>query len=165
MTEPIFLEGVCKDYLWGGNRLREEYNKKSDADKIAESWELACHKDGSSRICSGGSKGMNLQEYLDREGTALLGTNCSGCKQMPVLIKLIDARQDLSIQVHPDDAYAMRMEHEPGKTEMWYIIDCEPGASLYYGVKTPVSKEEFAQRIENQTLTDILCQVQVKPGE
>lgn len=165
MIEPIFLQGICKDYLWGGNRLREEFGKVSDADKIAESWELACHKDGSSILKSGADAGQNLQEYLDQHGTAFLGTNCAGCETVPVLIKLIDAKQDLSIQVHPDDAYAMAAEGEPGKTEMWYIVDCTPGAALYYGVKQKVSKEEFAQRIENQTLTEILNRVEVKPGE
>lgn len=99
MTEPIFLQGICKDYLWGGNRLREEYGKKSDADKIAESWELACHKDGSSILTTGADAGKNLREYLDEHGTGFLGTNCAGCHRS-VLIKLIDAKQDLSIQVH-----------------------------------------------------------------
>lgn len=165
MTEPIFLKGVCKDYLWGGNRLREEYGKQSDADIIAESWELACHKDGSSLIQGGDSHGMTLSEYLQTVGMEILGTNCAGCADLPVLIKLIDAKQNLSIQVHPDDEYAQRTEGEPGKTEMWYILDCEPDAFLYYGVKAPISKEEFARRIEDQTLTEVLQQVRVKPGE
>lgn len=165
MTEPIFLQGICKDYLWGGNRLREEYGKQSDADKIAESWELACHKDGSSILKSGSDAGKTLREYLDAHGPAFLGTNCAGCTTVPVLIKLIDAKQDLSIQVHPDDAYAMRTEGEPGKTEMWYIVDAAPGAALYYGLNRTVTKEEFAQRIEAQTLPEILNRVEVKPGE
>ena len=101
MTEPIFLQGICKDYLWGGNRLREEFGKESDADKIAESWELACHKDGSSILTSGSDAGLNLREYLDKNGTAFLGTNCADCTTVPVLIKLIDAKQDLSIHIRP----------------------------------------------------------------
>lgn len=165
MTEPIFLQAVCKDYLWGGNRLREEFGKKSDADKIAESWELACHKDGSSLICSGTYKGMTLSQLLEQTGMGLLGTDCAGCTQLPVMIKLIDAKADLSIQVHPADDYAMTVEGEPGKTEMWYILDCAPGAALYYGVDRTVSKAEFAQRIADQTLTDILHRVEVAPGE
>lgn len=165
MTEPIFLQGSCKDYLWGGNRLREEYGKKSDANKIAESWELACHKDGSSILTTGADAGKDLREYLDEHGTGFLGTNCAGCTTVPVLIKLIDAKQDLSIQVHPDDDYAMRVEGEPGKTEMWYIMDAAPGAALYYGLNRAVSKEEFAKRIQEQTLTEILNRVEVKPGE
>lgn len=165
MIEPIFLQGVCKDYLWGGNRLREEFGKQSSADKIAESWELACHKDGSSSIRGGDGNGMTLPEYLNAVGMEILGTNCAGCNTVPILIKLIDAKQDLSIQVHPDDNYAMQMEGEPGKTEMWYIVDCTPGAALYYGVNRRVSKAEFARRIADQTLTEILNRVEVKPGE
>ena len=165
MTEPIFLQGVCKDYLWGGNRLREEFGKTSGADKIAESWELACHKDGSSILKNGPDAGKTLREYLDAHGTGFLGTNCAGCTTVPVLIKLIDAKQDLSIQVHPDDDYAMRVEGEPGKTEMWYIVDAAPGAALYYGVKQAVSKEEFARRIQEQTLPEILNRVEVTAGE
>ena len=165
MTEPIFLQGVCKDYLWGGNRLREEFGKTSGADKIAESWELACHKDGSSILKNGPDAGKTLREYLDAHGTGFLGTNCAGCTTVPVLIKLIDAKQDLSIQVHPDDDYAMRVEGEPGKTEMWYIVDAAPGAALYYGVKKAVSKEEFARRIQEQTLPEILNRVEVTAGE
>ena len=165
MTEPIFLQGICKDYLWGGNRLREEFGKESDADKIAESWELACHKDGSSILTSGSDAGLNLREYLDKNGTAFLGTNCADCTTVPVLIKLIDAKQDLSIQVHPDDDYAMRVEGEAGKTEMWYIVDAAPHAALYYGLKQEVTKAEFERRIHDQTLTEILNRVEVKPGE
>ena len=159
MTEPIFLQGICKDYLWGGNRLREEFGKESNADKIA------CHKDGSSMLTSGSDAGLNLREYLDKNGTAFLGTNCADCTTVPVLIKLIDAKQDLSIQVHPDDDYAMRVEGEAGKTEMWYIVDAAPHAALYYGLKQEVTKAEFEQRIHDQTLTEILNRVEVKPGE
>lgn len=165
MEEPIFLQSICKDYLWGGNRLREEFGKQSDSEIIAESWELATHPDGSSIIRGGTYDGKNLQEFLDEVGSGVLGANCAGCKTMPVMIKLIDAKQNLSIQVHPDDAYAQRVEGEPGKTEMWYILDCTPGASLYYDVKEPVSKETFRASIENQTLTDLLCKKEVKPGE
>lgn len=165
MIEPIVLQGICKDYLWGGNRLREEFGKESKADKIAESWELACHKDGSSIVMSGNNAGLDLKAILEKYGTGFLGTNCEGCSTVPVMIKLIDAKQDLSIQVHPDDEYAMRVEGEPGKTEMWYIVDALPGAALYYGLQRDVSKEEFAQRIADQTLTEILNRVEVKPGE
>ena len=152
-------------YTDSGDRLREEFGKESDADKIAESWELACHKDGSSILTSGSDAGLNLREYLDKNGTAFLGTNCADCTTVPVLIKLIDAKQDLSIQVHPDDDYAMRVEGEAGKTEMWYIVDAAPHAALYYGLKQEVTKAEFEQRIHDQTLTEILNRVEVKPGE
>jgi len=165
MIEPIFLQGVCKDYIWGGNRLRQEFGKISDADIIAESWELACHKDGSSIIISNKDKGLNITEYIAKYGTGFLGTNCKDIKTLPILIKLIDAKENLSIQVHPDDEYSMKVEGEPGKTEMWYIIDAEMGATIYYGVKRCVSKDEFLKRIENQTLTEVLNRVEVTPGQ
>lgn len=165
MREPIFLQGICKDYLWGGNRLRTEFGKESEAEKIAESWELAAHPAGSSIILSGQDAGLNLQQFIDRYGTEFLGTACEGMETMPVLIKLIDAKEDLSIQVHPDDEYAMRVEGEPGKTEMWYILDAAPGAAIYYGLRQEVSREEFVRHIQAQTLPEILNRVEVKPGE
>ena len=152
MTEPIFLQGICKDYLWGGNRLREEFGKESDADKIAESWELACHKDGSSILTSGSDAGLNLREYLDKNGTAFLGTNCADCTTVPVLIKLIDAKQDLSIQVHPSNEYALEHEHQYGKTEMWYVIDADDGAHLIYGFQYEVMEEILRKPVETGTL-------------
>ena len=163
--EPIFLEAVCKDYIWGGNQLRERFGKKSTADRIAESWELACHKDGSSRILNGPDAGKTLTEYLSQHGTACLGTNCREFDTMPVLIKLIDAKENLSVQVHPDNAYAQRVEGEPGKTEMWYIVDCEPGASLLYGFQHAITKEEFKTRIAENTLLEVTNAVPVHKGD
>lgn len=163
--EPIFLEAVCKDYIWGGNQLRERFGKKSTADRIAESWELACHKDGSSRILNGPDAGKTLTEYLSQHGTACLGTNCREFDTMPVLIKLIDAKENLSVQVHPDNAYAQRVEGEPGKTEMWYIVDCEPGASLLYGFQHAITKEEFQTRIAKNTLLEVTNAVPVHKGD
>ena len=163
--EPIFLEAVCKDYIWGGNQLRERFGKKSTADRIAESWELACHKDGSSRILNGPDAGKTLTEYLSQHGTACLGINCREFDTMPVLIKLIDAKENLSVQVHPDNAYAQRVEGEPGKTEMWYIVDCEPGASLLYGFQHAITKEEFQTRIAENTLLEVTNAVPVHKGD
>ena len=113
--EILKLNAPCKDYIWGGNRLREEYGKVSDADKIAESWELSCHKDGQSVIANGKDKGKTLSEYVAENKNAL-GTACDRFEYFPILIKLIDAKDNLSVQVHPDNDYAMRVEGEYGKT-------------------------------------------------
>ncbi len=159
------LNAPCKDYLWGGTRLRDEYGKKSDKDKLAESWELSCHKDGQSVIANGEYSGKTLTEYIEAEGKAVLGKNCERFEYFPILIKLIDAKDNLSVQVHPDNEYAMRVEGEYGKTEMWYIVDCEEGAELLYGFKKEISREEFAQRIADNTLLEVTNNVPVHKGD
>ncbi|MGI5958569.1 MAG: type I phosphomannose isomerase catalytic subunit [Massiliimalia sp.] len=165
MGYPLKLSAPLKDYIWGGQRLKNEYHKKSDLERVAESWELSCHKDGSSVIVNGEYEGMSLPEYIEREGTDVLGTRGAQFEHFPMLIKLIDAENDLSVQVHPDNEYAMRVEGEYGKTEMWYIVDCQEGASLLYGFDHPITKEEFAQRIENNTLLEVTNRVPVKKGD
>lgn len=162
---PMKLTAPCKDYLWGGNRLREEYGKVSNADKIAESWELSCHKDGQSVIANGEHSGETLTEYIDKQGKQVLGDNCKKFEYFPILIKLIDAKDNLSVQVHPDNEYAMRVEGEYGKTEMWYIVDCDPGAELLYGFKHNITKEEFEARIKNNTLLEVTNNVPVHKGD
>ncbi len=160
---PFRLTAPCKDYLWGGNRLRE-YGKISDKDIIAESWELSCHPDGESIIADGESAGMTLTAFLAVHPEAL-GKNCEHFDRFPVLVKLIDARDNLSVQVHPDNEYALRVEGEYGKTEMWYIVDADEGAELIYGFKESITKEEFRRAIEENTLLDKVNRVPVKPGD
>lgn len=159
------LSPAFKDYLWGGTKLKTEFGKQSDLDIVAESWELSTHPAGESRICGGEFDGLTLNEYLQKMGSAALGKNAAAFAQFPVLIKFIDAASPLSIQVHPSDEYALEVEHEYGKTEMWYVLDCEEGASLYFGVEKELTPEEFAARIENNTLTDVLRKVPVHPGD
>ena len=161
----IKLTAHCTDYIWGGNRLREEYGKVMDSDKIAESWELSCHKDGQSVVATGEYTGKTLSEYIAAKGNGVLGTNCERFEYFPILIKLIDAKDNLSVQVHPSNDYAMRVEGEYGKTEMWYIVDCNEGAELLYGFKHEISKEEFAQRIQNNTLLEVTNNVPVHKGD
>ncbi len=162
---PLKLEPAFKDYLWGGTRLRDDYGKKCDYDKVAESWELSCHKDGNSVISNGSYAGATLADYIEKEGKNVLGTNCGRFENFPVLIKLIDAKDNLSVQVHPENEYALKVEGEYGKTEMWYIVDCDEGAELLYGFKGNVTKEEFAERIKNNTLLEITNAVPVKKGD
>ena len=165
MLYPMKLEAPLKDYLWGGTRLKDEYGKKTNLDKVAESWELACHKDGKSKIVNGEAAGLFLEDWLAGQDKSVLGTNAASFPYFPLLIKLIDAKGDLSVQVHPDNDYAMRVEGEYGKTEMWYIVDCEPGASLLYGFKEKISKEEFECRIADNTLLEVCNRVPVKKGD
>ena len=162
---PIKLTPAFKDYLWGGTRLRDDFGKDCDYDKVAESWELSCHKDGASVVANGEHAGKTLAQYIETEGKAVLGKNCERFEQFPILIKLIDAKDNLSVQVHPNNEYAQRVEGEYGKTEMWYIVDCDEGAELLYGFKKEVSKDEFASRIKDNTLLEITQSVPVKKGD
>lgn len=165
MEEMVKLSPVFKDYLWGGTRLLKEYGKTCDLDKVAESWELSTNKDGQSVIAEGIHKGMSLSDYLKEAGEEKLGKKCQGMAFFPLMIKLIDAKSNLSIQVHPEDEYAMRVENSYGKNEMWYILDCEEGAYLYVGFKENVTKEEVEQKVKDNCLTDILNKIYVKKGQ
>lgn len=160
---PLKLQPVFKDYLWGGERLKTEYGKRTELSPLAESWELSCHKDGLSVIADGPHAGKTLAAYVT-ENPACLGTRHKG-GAFPVLIKLIDAAKPLSVQVHPSDDYARRVEGEPGKTELWYVVDAAPGATLYYGFSKEITREEAARRIADGTLTDVLNAVPVKAGD
>ena len=162
---PMKLQAPLKDYIWGGTKLKTDYGKKTDLDKVSESWELACHKDGMSIIENGPEAGRTLKAYLDEAGPEVLGEHAQKFPYFPLLIKLIDAKDNLSVQVHPDNDYAMRVEGEFGKTEMWYIVDCEPGATLIYGFKNKISKEEFEKRIADNTLLEVCNQVPVHKGD
>ncbi len=162
---PIKLKPVFKDYIWGGNKLKNNWNKNSDLDIIAESWELSCHKDGNSTICNGEFEGLTLNQLIDKKGKEILGTKCEKFDDFPILIKLIDAFDNLSVQVHPDNGYALKVENQYGKTEMWYILDCDPNSLLLFGFNKDISKNEFKERIKDNTLLDIVNKVPVKNGD
>ncbi len=159
------LRPSCKDYLWGGRRLIEEYGKECDKEVLAETWELSCHPDGPSTIANGEYAGKTLQQYIDIKGKEVLGTNCRRFRDFPILTKLIDAKDNLSIQVHPDNRYALKNEGQYGKTEMWYVMDAGEHAFLYYGFKREVSMEEFEERIRQDTLLEVLHAVPVQKGD
>ena len=159
------LKPAFKDNLWGGHRLVEEFNFDYQGDICAEAWVLSCHPDGPAVIKEGRYAGKTLREYIEAEGSEVLGANCRRFRDFPILIKFIDARDDLSIQVHPSNGYALRNEGQYGKTEMWYVLDAEPGSYLYYGFKEAISKEEFRERIENNTLLEVLNKVEVHKGD
>jgi mannose-6-phosphate isomerase len=156
--EIVKLYPECKDNIWGGTLLRDKYGKQTDKEIVAESWELSFHKDGPTRLADG----KTLQETATAEE---LGKNCEGFPFFPVLAKLIDAKQDLSVQVHPSDAYALKNENSFGKTEMWYIVEADEGAGIYLGFKKDVTKEEYEQAIKDHTLTDLLNFFEVKAGD
>lgn len=160
--KAVKLIPAFKDYLWGGTKLKTEYNKDTDLDIVAESWELSTHKDGESIVEATGQK---LSSYIEEQGKDIIGTKAQAFKFFPILIKFIDAKGALSVQVHPSDEYALKNEGEYGKTEMWYILDCEEGASLYYGLNREMTKDEYRKHIEDDTILDILNEVKVKKGD
>lgn len=161
----IKLKPAFKDYIWGGTRLRDDFGKDCELEKVAESWELSCHKDGNSIVANGEYAGLTLAEYIEKAGRSVLGTDCKKFDSFPILIKLIDAKDKLSVQVHPNNEYAQRVEGEYGKTEMWYVVDCDEGAELLYGFKHEISKDEFANRIADNTLLEVTNSVPVKKGD
>ena len=162
---PLLLKAPLKDYLWGGTRLIDEFGFESDKDIAAEAWMLSCHKDGNSIVRNGEFSGHTLQEVLDMWGKAALGKKAEGFTYFPILIKLIDAKDRLSVQVHPVDEYALANEGEYGKTEMWYVVDCDEGAQLIYGFNQDISQGEFLERINNNNLSPVCNYVPVKKGD
>lgn len=159
------LKPACKDYLWGGHKLVEDFGIDYSGDICAEAWLLSCHEDGKSVVAEGQYKGKTLNELIDILGRECLGTDCRDKEDFPILIKLIDAKSPLSIQVHPDDEYAGVNEGQHGKTEMWYVLDAEEDAYLYQGFRKEISKEEFEKRISDNTLEEVLNKEHVQKGD
>ena len=156
INSVIKLVPAYKDYLWGGTKLRDIYEKQCDFDIIAESWELSAHPAGNCTIASGRHKGLTFSKYLETVGKEVLGWKCAPLQSFPLLIKFIDAKLDLSVQVHPYDDYALENENEYGKNEMWYVVDAEPGAGLYIGFNRDVEREEVRRRVTDNTILNIL---------
>ena len=161
---PVKNIPVFKDYLWGGSNLKEKWNKNSPYEITAESWELSAHKNGQSVAENGAFKGKTLSEIIDILGKDAIGSGYNG-DDFPLLIKFIDAKNKLSVQVHPDDSYAQKYENQFGKTEMWYVVEAEEGAGIYLGFSEDITKEEFEKRIKENTITDVLNFVPCKAGD
>ena len=163
MLQPIKLQPVFKEIIWGGNRLKSEYNKVSDLSNIAESWELTVRDDGMNTIIGGEFDGCTMEKYIEESGFSVVTDK--KLDRFPLLIKFIDAQDNLSVQVHPDDEYGLKYANSLGKTEMWYIIDALPGAQLVYGLKEGVTNEDFARAIEEGKVEEMLNYVPVKKGD
>lgn len=163
MLKPIKLKPEFKEIIWGGNRLKNEYNKVSSLNNIAESWELTVRPDGMNIIDGGEFDGLTMEEYINKNGFSVVTDK--EMDRFPLLIKFIDAEDNLSIQVHPDDEYGMKTANSLGKTEMWYIIDAKPGAKLVYGLKEGCTIEMLKNAIDNNTVEDMLNYVPVKKGD
>lgn len=163
--KPFLLHPSGKDYLWGGNRLNEEFAKNMNETPLAETWECSTHPDGPSLVVTGAHEGKTLAEVLKKH-PQYLGEHASALGEFPILIKLIDAKQDLSVQVHPSDEYARVYENgQMGKTEMWYVLDAAKDARLVYGLTHNCSREVLRSAIQKGTLENYLQKVPVKKDD
>ncbi len=164
-TKPFLLKPAGKDYLWGGSRLNDDFSKGIDLTPLAETWECSTHPDGLSEVASGEHTGKPLSQVLG-EHPEYLGTHPRTNGELPILIKLIDAKKDLSVQVHPDDVYAMKHENGSlGKTEMWYVLDASRDAKLVYGFYHDMDKKTLRQSLERGTVEKYLQKVRIKKDD
>lgn len=167
---PLLLEGTAKDYLWGGRRLIDDYGRHSGSEAMAEYWGCSTHPDGISRAVGGVFDGERLNDILAAH-RQYLGTNHTGTVgtlpgDLPILVKLIDAMDDLSIQVHPDDGFAARFENgQRGKNEFWYILDAEPGAELIYGFYDDITRDEAEEALQDGTIGNYVQRVPVRKND
>ncbi|AOM81867.1 type I phosphomannose isomerase catalytic subunit [Salisediminibacterium beveridgei] len=161
-NELLFFEPVFKEKVWGGTKLNKQFNYDVSGDNIGECWGISAHKEGAARVRNGHYKGQTLRELWARE-RALFGPVTS--EEFPLLVKIIDASDALSVQVHPNDELAMAMAGYPyGKTECWYILDAEPGAKLIYGHQAD-SKEELQELVAGGNWDDLFREVPVEAGD
>ena len=163
-NKPFLLKPAAKDYLWGGSRLNDDFGKEINMSPLAETWECSSHPDGQSVVASGTDAGKSLGEVLSAHpeflGNHPLQTT-GGRPELPILIKLIDAKQDLSVQVHPDDAYALAHENSLGKTEMWYVLSAKKDARLVYGFNQDVDEVCVKHTLAEGTIDKYLNHVAV----
>ena len=159
---PIRFENLYYEKIWGGRDFKAFRNNMPDME-IGESWDIACHPNGIGTVENGEFKGTTFDNLIKKYGHALVG-NKLNLEKFPLLIKLINSKEKLSVQVHPGDEYAAKYEGEFGKTEAWYVIDAKPGASLIVGTKN-CTKEEFEDAIKNNKVEDCLNKIEVKKGD
>jgi len=164
---PLKFLPILKERLWGGTKLKDVLDKPIESDVTGESWELSTVTGDVSVIANGDSAGTSLQEFVDKNPDAVLGKSVVERfgTDFPILIKFIDAKKDLSIQLHPNDELAKERHDSFGKTEMWYIMDADEDANLIVGFKKDVTKEEYSESLKNDTLLELLNYESVKEGD
>nr|WP_297786995.1 type I phosphomannose isomerase catalytic subunit [uncultured Allomuricauda sp.] len=164
---PLKFKPILKERLWGGTKLNEVLNKPIESHITGESWELSGVEGDISEVANGELAGTSLKDLMDDQGEELLGKSVVERfgNDFPILIKFIDAKQDLSIQLHPNDELAKKRHNSFGKTEMWYIMDADPGAKLIVGFNKDVEKEEYVKSLEDGTLTDLMNYEEVGEGD
>ena len=164
-NKPLLLRPTGKNYIWGGNRLNSDFEKNIDLKPLAETWECSTHPDGPSFVCNGQYEGIELREVL-KEHPEYMGKYANEEGELPVLIKLIDANRDLSIQVHPNDEYAGKFENgQLGKSEMWYVLDATKDAKLVYGFNQDVNEGIVRKAIADECIMNYLQKIPVLPDD
>lgn len=164
-NKPFMLQPAYKDYIWGGSKLRDEYGKETETDPLAEAWVCSTHPDGQSIVTGGEFDGLTLGEVITLH-PEFLGTHPRVKEELPILVKLIDAKKDLSVQVHPDDEYAKVYERgQLGKTELWYVLHADKGAKLVFGFKHDVSRDELRESIKSGRIEQHLRYVPVQKDD
>lgn len=161
---PFKLKPYIYEIIWGGTRLLDDYNMTTDKKNAAEAWVLSCHEAGQSVVDGGCFDGRALGDVC-ADNPSLCGKNAADCERFPILIKFIDARDNLSVQVHPTAEYCERTGKGESKTECWYILDCDEDAHLILGFKEEITREQFRTAVENGTLTEYIKEVPVKKGD
>lgn len=164
MKTPLTFKPVYKDYIWGGDRLSKQFHRTGTPTPCAESWEISAHPDGTSIVAQGKYAGCSLPDLASEFGGALMGTKTPDPTRFPLLFKLIDARDKLSVQVHPNNANAALTHGEP-KTEMWYVLDRVQGSSLYAGLREGTTPEVLRAALADGTADNCLTEVKVNPGD
>jgi mannose-6-phosphate isomerase len=164
---PLKFHPIYKERVWGGNNLSQILKRKMPISSvIGESWELCAHEEGTSTISNGSFSGTKIVDLINTYSNEILGEDFQHFKnKFPLLFKFIDANEKLSVQVHPEDGYALFNEMELGKTEMWYIVNAKPGAKIIYGLKERISCKDFQKAIENGCVEDTLNEIEVKTGD
>lgn len=163
----IFMKPVYKDYIWGGEKLKNKFNKNTPFERTAESWEISSNINGICEIQNEEFRGKNLRELFENRNIKekIFGKRTKKLKEFPFLIKFIDAKENLSIQVHPDDEYAKKIGQENGKTEMWYIIETENDGKIIGGLNKKLTKSELQDVIENDKIKEYLNYIDIKKGD
>lgn len=162
--EPMLLYPVGKETIWGGDRLKREFHKNFDIETLGETWECSVHPHGSSVVANGVYRGQSLKEVLSRH-PEFMGSKVPNREELPILVKFIDAKQDLSLQVHPTDDYAVENEHQRGKTEMWYVVDSLPGSKLVHGFTHSMNKDMLLDSLDKGKILQQVQKVEVKAGD
>jgi mannose-6-phosphate isomerase len=161
---PLLLKPVYKNYIWGGNRIPAVYNRPVDPDGIyAESWEIADRPEGMSIVTNGSLASRSLRDLVETFGAGLLGEGTPG-DVFPLLVKVIDAREHLSVQVHPNNGNAALVGGEP-KTEMWYVLHADPGTKVFAGLRDGIDREQFLAALNENRLDEVLRTVPVSAGD